>query len=358
MGKRAVTKKPKVSLDAKRLMLKSAEQLVRQLAPQVHGAYNVAKAGYGLYKATKRPAAQSKPSKKKVVEKQLETQIAGGHGITLHRKVIGTRLTKLPPSVRMQKEAIRNAREIYDQGVALTVVNQQKFATLHTVMDYNDFNAIMGTGTPESSRKLFIEAYVTTFEFNNVTNTPCELTFFQHVATDPALDTQSPEARFKQGMDRKFGDAANVELKMFHGPHESPTLLKFYKSNYAKKVILSPGECVQYKVYNNVNKTMKNDAFQGNSNTNFTFYADGWTAAHSIMLRGFTVFEAVPSEAGRGVYAPVKVAWTAHKRIIFRTWDSGAPATSVYSTNDLVPVTGTLQEVNQELGAGQTIVNL
>jgi len=130
------------------------------------------------------------------------------------------------------------------------------------------------------------------------------------------------------------------------------------KSTYAKKVILSPGECVQYKVYNNVNKTMKNDAFQGTSNTDFTYYADGWTAAHSIMLRGFTVIENVPEEAGKGVYAPVKVAWTAHKRVIFRTWDSGIAAQSYYSTNDLAPVTGPLKEMNQELGEAQVITNI
>lgn len=335
------------------------KKMLTSLSPQLNSAYAAAKLAHKGYTAIKkRKAPQGPPRKRQIVEKQLETQIAGGHGVTLHRKVIGKRLIKLPPSIKMQKEAIRNAREIYDQDSASSSANQQTFKTLHTVMDYNDFVGIMGTNAPNQSRKLFIEAYVTTFEFNNVTNAAIELTLYQHKATDPARDSDSPSARFKQGLDRKYGDTANVELKQFHRPDESGTLAKFYSCTYAKKVILSPGETVQFKIYNNVNKTIRNDAFQGDSNTDFKFYADGWTHAHSVMLRGFTIFEAVANESGRGAYSPTKVAWTAHKRIIYRTWDSGVAAQSTYSTNDLAPVEGVLKEVNQELGTGQNFGNL
>lgn len=356
---KAITKKGRGASGAlQKMAIQAAMQALAHVNPGAGTAIRGARMAYGAYKTLKRSAPQKSATKKKVVEKQLETQIAGGHGVTLHRKIIGRRLTKLPPSVKMQKEAIRNAREIYDQGNATSAVNQQSFGTLHTVMDYNDFVGLMGTNTPNASKKLFIESYITTFEFNNVTNAAIELTLYQHKATDPARDVDSPAARFKQGIDRKYGDTANVETKMFHRPDESGTLAKFFKCTYAKKVILSPGESCQFKIYNNINRTMKNDAFQGNDNTDFRYYAEGWTMAHSVMLRGFTIFEAVSGEGGRGVYSPTKVAWTAHKRIVFRTWDSGIPAQSYYTTNDLVPVTGVLKEVNQELGAGQTFINL
>lgn len=359
-GKRnAITKRRQpANAQLQRYVAQAVQQAVAHLVPGAGTAIKGAKLAYNVYKSTKRSAPQGTAAKKKVVEKQLETQIAGGHGITAHRKIIGRKLAKLPASVRMQKEAIRNAREIYDQGNATSSVNQQTFATLHTLFDYNDFVALMGTNAPDASRKLFIEAMVTTIEFNNVTNAAIELTLFQHRALDPASSAESPALRFKQGMDRKFGDAANIETKMFHGPHESGTLAKFYNCTYAKKVILSPGECVSFKIYNNINRTIKNDAFQGANNTDFKYYAPNWTYAHSVLLRGFTIFEEVSGEGGRGVYSPTKVCWTAHKRIIFRTWDSGIPAQSYYTTNDLTPVTGTLKEVNQELGAGQTFVNL
>jgi len=343
----------------RRLAIAAAQQAVSGMVPHGGTIIKGAKAGYKLWKATKRTAPQAGSNKRrKVVEKNLETQIAGGHGITAYKKVIGRKLTKLPLSVRMQKQAIRNAREIYDQGNATSTVNKQAFATLHTLMDYNDFVAIMGTNAPDQSRKLFIEAMVTTIEFTNITNSPCELTLYQHCATQGATSSDNPADRFKEGMDRKFGDAANVELKMFHGPHESGTLKKFYRTTYAKKAILSPGECVSFKIYNNINRTIQNDAFQNASNTDFYYFAKSWTHAHSIMLRGFTVFEEVSGEGGRGVYSPAKVCWTAHKRIIFRSWDSGVPAASFYTTNDLAPVTGALKEIVQETGAAVGIGNL
>lgn len=340
-----------------KMALKAAEQALKSLMPSAAGVIKVAKVAHGFHKATKRKAVQDGATKKKVVEKQLETQIAGGHGVTFCRKVIGKRLTKLPPSVKMQKEAIRNAREIYDQGVSSSAVNQQSFNTVSQTMDYNDFRALMGTEAAGLSKKLFIEACVTTLEFANVCNAPVELTLFQHIPTD----SQSiyPAERFKQGLDRKFGDSANVEVKMFHGPHESGTLLKFYRCSYAKKVVLSPGENVVFKIYNNINKTIKNDAFMNAANTDsYWTFCEHLSQVHSILLRGFTIFEEVSGEAGRGVYSPTKVAFTSHKRIIYRTWDSGLAATSTYTTNDLVPVTGVLKEVLQETSAGVTFGNL
>jgi len=342
-----------------RLAAAAAQQAVIGLVPQGQNLIRGAKIGYRLWRATrKRTAPQAQSAKRAKVEKNVETQIAGGHGITAYKKVVGKRLTKLPYTIRMQKEAIRNAREIYDQGNATSAVNKQAFATLHTVFDYNDYTAIMGTNAPEQSRKLFIEAMVTTIEFTNVTNSPCELTLYQHCATHGASSSDNPADRFKEGIDRKFGDAANVEVKMFHGPHESGTLKKFYRTTYAKKAILSPGECVSFKIYNNVNRTITNDAFQNSSNSDFYYFAKSWTHAHSILLRGLTVFEEVSGEGGRGFYSPATVAWTAHKRIIFRTWDSGVPSASYYSTNDLALVSGPLKEIIQETASAQNIGNL
>lgn len=358
MGNKTVARRPKGSAAQYQKMAQHVvKQVLKQLAPQVHTGLKVAKAGYDMYQSRKRAAPQAGATKKKVVEKQLETQIAGGHGVTFCKKVVGKRLTKLPPSVRMQKEAIRNAREIYDQGVASSAVNQQAFVSVSQTLDLNDFTGIMGTNAPNVSKKLFIEACVTTLEFANVCNAPVELTLFQHIPTDS--QSLYPVDRFKQGLDRKFGDSANVELKMFHGPHESGTLLKFYRCTYAKKVVLSPGENAVFKIYNNINKTIKNDAFMNaaNDGSNWTF-SEHLSQVHTVLLRGFTIFEEVSGEGGRGVYSPTKVAFTSHKRIIYRTWDSGVPAQSTYSTNDLAPVTGAIKEVLQETASNVTFGNL
>ena len=78
-GNRKIASYPRKRPNLARMARTLAPMILGQLSPTAGTIAKVARVGYNAYNSRKRAAPQE-PSKKKVVEKQLETQIAGGHG--------------------------------------------------------------------------------------------------------------------------------------------------------------------------------------------------------------------------------------------------------------------------------------
>jgi len=350
----------------KRAVIKAGARYASNYVPYASTAMAAAKTAGQLYRGYKTyKKYSSKPaSTPNVKEKQLETQIAGGHGITQATKVFGKQVKKLPLSAQIQKQAARNGLEKYQGGLIACLPNEQVVETPIGIMDGGDFVDIMGSDDPNAYKKLFIERYISHIEVNNTNNSPCMLKIFVHTPKDKT--SENVYERFKEGLDRKYNTSTDMEKQIHHNLNESGTLQKFYKQTYCKQVILSPGEVFYIKFIWNVNKQISNDTFMnptGTASTNTIFVPD-LSYLVTFQARGFTSLDtgtASGSSTGRqGVINPCQIAWTHFKKIVYRKWDSSGPLASTYSVTKRQAITAVsnIQHQTQETGAGASSTGL